>query len=128
MALATLETRIPTAREAAEYFAGKLAFTTGPFELDGMLKRGEPINVVDVRLPSDFRAGHIPGAINLPKGKWHTAGGIDPARRTVVYCYNQTCHLAAEAAVEFAAHGISSVEMEGGFDAWQRYGLAVEQA
>jgi hypothetical protein len=25
----------PNAREAADYFAGKLAFTTGPFELDG---------------------------------------------------------------------------------------------
>jgi rhodanese-related sulfurtransferase len=93
-----------------------------------MVKRNEPLNMVDVRLPSDFRAGYIPGAINLPKGSWHTAGGIDPTRRTVVYCYNQTCHLAAEAAVEFASRGISAVEMEGGFDTWTKYGLAVEQA
>ena len=119
---------VPSARAAAEYFAGKLAFTTGPFELDGMVKRNEVLNIVDVRLPSDFRAGHIPGAINLPKGKWHTASGIDPSRRTVVYCYNQTCHLAAEAGVELASHGISAVEMEGGFDAWQKYGLAVERS
>ena len=116
----------PSARAAAEYFAGKLAFTTGPFELDGMIKRGEPLNIVDVRLPSDFRAGHIPGAINLPKGKWHTVNGIDPSRRTVVYCYNQPCHLAAEAAVEFASRGIAALEMEGGFDTWTKFGLAVE--
>ena len=31
-----------------------------------------------------------------------------------------------EAAVEFASHGDAAVEMEGGFDAWQKYGLAVE--
>jgi rhodanese-related sulfurtransferase len=116
----------PTARAAAEYFAGKLAFTTGPVELDGMIKRGEPLNIVDVRLPSDFRAGHIPGAINLPKGKWHTVSGIDSNRRTVVYCYNQPCHLAAEAAVEFASRGIAALEMEGGFDTWTKFGLAVE--
>lgn len=118
----------PTARAAAEYFAGKLAFTTGPFELDGMIKRNEPLNIVDVRLPSDFRAGHVPGAINLPQGKWHTVSGIDPSRRTVVYCYNQPCHLAAEAAVEFASRGIAAVEMEGGFDTWTKFGLAVEQS
>ena len=53
-------------RQARDYFAQKLAFVTGPFELDGQIKRKEPITVVDVRLPSDFAAGHIPGAVNYP--------------------------------------------------------------
>ena len=57
-------------RQAREYFAQKLAFVTGPYELDGQIKRREDITIVDVRLPSDFRAGHIQGAINLPNGKW----------------------------------------------------------
>lgn len=112
---------------AKEYFAQKLAFVTGPFELDGMIRRGESITIVDVRLPSDFKAGHIPGAINLPQGKWHTAAGVAKDRTAVLYCYSQTCKLAAAAAVELASRGIAVVEMEGGFEAWEKSGLKVEK-
>lgn len=111
---------------ARDYFAQKLAFTTGPFELDGMIRRGERITILDVRLPSDFQKSHIPGAINLPKGKWHTLKGLNRDLTTVIYCYSQTCKLAAEAAVELASHGFPVVEMEGGFEAWKASGLPVE--
>jgi rhodanese-related sulfurtransferase len=117
----------PTPQQAREFFAQKLAFTTGPFELDALLKRGEPVTVVDVRLPSDYAKGHVPGAVNLPKGKWHTVQGIPADRPAVLYCYNQQCKLAAAAAMELAAHGIRVIEMEGGFDAWTSAGLPVEQ-
>jgi rhodanese-related sulfurtransferase len=119
--------QIQDTRQARDYFAQKLAFVTGPFELDGQLKRKEPITIVDVRLPSDYRAGHIPGAINLPQGKWHTLAGLSKDRTAVIYCYSQTCKLAAAAAVEFASAGIAVVEMEGGFEAWQKNGLAIEK-
>lgn len=113
-------------RQAREYFAQKLAFVTGPYELDGQIKRKEAITVVDVRLPSDYQAGHIPGAINLPQGKWHTLTGLSKDRTAVIYCYSQTCKLAAAAAVEIASAGIPVVEMEGGFEAWLKNGLPVE--
>ena len=115
-------------RQARDYFAQKLAFVTGPYELAGQLQRHEAITVVDVRLPTDFQAGHIPGAINLPQGKWHTLAGLSKDRTAVVYCYSQTCQLAVAAAVELASAGISVVEMEGGFEAWLRYELPVERA
>ena len=113
--------------QARDYFAQKLAYVTGPYELDGQIKRKEPITIVDVRLPSDYRAGHIPGAINLPQGKWHTLAGLSQDRTAVIYCYSQTCKLAAAAAVEFASAGIAVVEMEGGFEAWQKSNLPVAQ-
>jgi rhodanese-related sulfurtransferase len=116
-----------TIAQAREYFARKLAFTTGPFELAAQLKRNEPVTVVDVRLPSDFAAGHIPRAINLPQGKWHTLAGVPRDRTAVLYCYNQTCKLAAAAALELASAGIAVVEMEGGFDAWVHNQLEVER-
>src|SRR5690606_22759221 len=114
--------------EARRYFADKIALTTGPFEVDGMLSRGEPITILDVRLPSDYKHSHIPGAINLPKGKWHTLQGLRKDRTTVVYCYNPTCKLAAEAAVELAWHGYPVIEMEGGFTTWEAYKLPVERS
>jgi rhodanese-related sulfurtransferase len=114
-------------RQARDYFAQKLAFVTGPYELHGQMRRNEPITIVDVRLPSDYQAGHIPGAINLPQGKWHTLAGLRKDRSAVLYCYSQTCKLAAAAAVELASAGIPVVEMEGGFEAWIKNDLPVER-
>jgi rhodanese-related sulfurtransferase len=114
------------ARQARDFFGQKLAFVTGPYELAGQLRRNEPITIVDVRLPSDYQAGHIPGAINLPRGKWHTLAGLTKSRTAIVYCYSQTCKLAAAAAVEFASADIPVMEMEGGFEAWVKNQLPVE--
>ncbi|HEY6641683.1 rhodanese-like domain-containing protein [Povalibacter sp.] len=107
-------------RQAREFFAQKLLYTTGPCELDGQIRRKERITIVDVRRAEDYRAGHVPGALNLPQGKWHTHAGLSKDRATVLYGYNQTCKLGALAAFELASAGFPVVEMEGGFEAWQR--------
>ena len=110
---------------AKAHFTAKQSFTTGPHELAGMLDRKEDIVIVDVRFPTDFRKGHIPGAVNLPKGKWHETAGLSKDKLNVLYCYNQTCHLAAEAAVELLARGYRVVEMEGGFATWEANGSVI---
>jgi rhodanese-related sulfurtransferase len=38
-------------------------------ELANRLKEGERTQVIDVRDPSEFAAGHIPGAVNIPLGE-----------------------------------------------------------
>ncbi len=113
---------------AREYFRDKTAFTTGAHEVSGMIGRADDVVIVDLRLPTDFRAGHLPGAINLPKGTWHTARGLSEDKLNVLYCYSQTCHLAAEASVELLAKGYAVQEMEGGFATWQEGGNPVEQS
>lgn len=113
-------------QQARQHFSHKLAFTTGAHEVLGMIDRKEDIVIVDLRLPSDYRKGHLPGAVSLPKGKWHEARGLAKDRINVLYCYNQTCHLAAEAAVELLALGYPVVEMEGGFATWEANGYPVE--
>lgn len=114
--------------KAREYFAAKMAYTVGPVELKGMLDRKEHITVVDVRRVDDFSASHIPGAINLPSGTWHTATGLKKDRLHILYCYSQTCHLAAAAALELASQGYRVMEMEGGFAAWTSNNNPVEGA
>lgn len=113
---------------AREHFQAKVNFTTGTHEVLGLIERGgNDVAIVDVRLPSDYRAGHIPGAINLPKGRWESAKGLSKDKLHVLYCYSQTCHLAAEAAVELLKQGYRVQEMEGGYATWTAAGYPVEQ-
>ena len=112
--------------KAAAYFESKLAFTTGPVELDRAIKNGDLITVVDVRAPDDFAKGHITGAISLPREQWESVEGLHRDRLNVVYCYTQQCHLATAAALEFAKKGYPVMELEGGFEAWKESELEVE--
>jgi rhodanese-related sulfurtransferase len=112
--------------KARQYFANKMAFTTGPIELDR--NRNQPdIAIIDVRAAEDYAEGHIPGAVNLPHDKWQTLQGLRKDALNVLYCYSHVCHLAASAAVEFAGKGFSVMEMDGGWKAWQEYDLDVEK-
>jgi len=112
--------------KAKEYFENKMAFTTGPVELNRMIA-DDTVNVVDVRRVDDYVQGHIPGAINLPKDKWYTLAGLRKDKTNVLYCYSQVCHLAATAAVEFASKGFPVMELEGGWDEWTDHGLDIEK-
>ena len=58
-------------QKAQEHFQARVAFTTGVHELEVLTQQAQgDFVVVDVRYPSDYAKGHVPGAINLPKGKW----------------------------------------------------------
>jgi rhodanese-related sulfurtransferase len=69
--------------KAKEFFETKMAFTTGPVELERMMKNNE-VNVVDVRAAEDYAKGHIPCAINLPKDQWSTMKGLRKDKINVV--------------------------------------------
>lgn len=114
-------------QKAQEHFAARLAYTTGVHELEYIVNANTPgAVVVDVRFPTDFAKGHVPGAINLPKGKWQNVRGLNKDVTHYVLCYDQTCHLAAEAAYVLAQQGYKVVEVEGGFDRWVAKGFRVE--
>ena len=46
--------------KAKAYFEAKMAFTTGPVELERMMEQGEAINVVDVRAAWPGRVAGLP--------------------------------------------------------------------
>jgi rhodanese-related sulfurtransferase len=112
--------------KAKEFFEAKMAFTTGPVELERMMKNNE-VNVVDVRAAEDFAKGHIPGAVNLPKDQWSSLKGLRKDKMNVLYCYSQVCHLAATAAVEFTGKGYPIMELDGGWRWWKDDGFDVEK-
>jgi rhodanese-related sulfurtransferase len=120
--------RIHSPADARRYFEQKLAFTTGPVELDRWIKTGEDnLVIVDVRAAEDFAKGHIPGAINLPRDQWDNPHGLDKNKTNLVYCYTQQCHLAANACVQFASREFPVMELEGGFEAWKDNQLDIEE-
>lgn len=123
----TSATKIHDPARARAYFENKVAFTTGPVELDHLLKSGENhVTIVDVRAAEDYGKGHIPGAINLPKETWDNPAGLSKDKTNVVYCYSQVCHLAANACLAFASKGFPVMELEGGFDIWKEHELDIE--
>lgn len=112
--------------DAVEFFAAKIAFTTGVAEVASMIERGDDVTIVDVRDPRSYERGHVPGAVNLPRERWHAADVLSTDKPNIFYCYSQTCHLAAKAALEFASRSYPVMEMEGGFATWKESGKPVE--
>jgi rhodanese-related sulfurtransferase len=123
--------KITSPAKAKKYFEAKMAFTTGPVELERMGQEGQPVNIVDVRAGEDYAEGHIPGAVNLPKDQWHDNKILKSRLRkdkiNVLYCYSHVCHLAATAAVLFASKGFPVMELEGGWRTWKDGGFDVEK-
>jgi rhodanese-related sulfurtransferase len=115
------------AAKAKQFFADKMAFTTGPVEISHQIEKGEDVPIIDVRASKDFKKGHVPGAISLPQEKWSTLAGLRRDSMNIVYCYAQNCHLGANAAMQFAAKGYSVMEMDGGFESWKEQGLQIEK-
>lgn len=113
-------------QKAAEFFETRLEFTIDPVRLKEILDSGGDVNIVDVREEEDYRQGHIPGAINLPKERWESFEGLSRDRTNVVYCYSITCQLSTKACKEFAENDYPVMELIGGFDDWKGKDYPIE--
>jgi rhodanese-related sulfurtransferase len=118
----------PDTQGAKNYFTAKNKYTTGPVEVSHMMDENlQEAQIIDVRASEDYRRGHIPGAVNLPRDQWDNPQNLSKDKTNILYCYNQTCHLAAKAGMILAAKGYPVMEMEGGFETWEQKGLEVEK-
>src|SRR5438067_10371163 len=86
--MATTTVQIADPAKAKEYYAAKMAFTTGQIEAERMIKQGENVTIIDVRAAEDFAKGHVPGAVSLPQDKWGTLQGLQKNKTNVLYCYS----------------------------------------
>ena len=84
--------------------------------------------LLDVREADEFHAGHIPGALNIPRGVLEFKLSNDPAlcaRELNIVLYCKTSGRAALAACSLQAMGYRQVQsLAGGFDAWSAAGKA----
>ena len=84
--------------------------------------------LLDVREADEFAAGHLPGAVLVPRGLLEFKLSADPALqardlKVVLYC--KTSGRAALAACSLQAMGYRQVQsLAGGFDAWSAAGKA----
>lgn len=85
--------------------------------------------LIDVREPEEFSAGHLPNAINIPRGLLEFQMESTPQlasrdKKIVLYC--KTSGRAALAVNSLKSMGYHSVfSIAGGFDAWLSAGKAV---
>jgi len=98
-------------------------------QLDGLLQdRAAAPQLVDVRTLTEWRAGHIAGAIHVPIVELDAriAGlRLDGARPIVAIC--RTAHRSVPAVRLLQKHGFKEAcQLQGGMLAWQREGLPVE--
>jgi rhodanese-related sulfurtransferase len=92
--------------------------------------------VVDVREPNEFDQGHLPGAINVPRGMLelradpespvaHPRLSTDKDARVIVYCLKAPgarCVLAAETLGRMGYSNV--VAMQGGVEEWRAADLS----
>jgi phage shock protein E len=103
--------------------------SVSPTELIGRIDRGETVHVLDVRSEGEFRAGHVPGAVNVPfSAIAEHAGRLpgSPGEELVVYCgHGPRAYIAAFALRRLGRSRL--VFMDGHWAAWERAELREEQ-
>lgn len=85
--------------------------------------------LIDVREADEFHAGHIPGAVNIPRGLLEFKLSNDPelsARdlKLVLYCKNSGRSALAAYALQEMGY-LQVLSLQGGFEAWSEAGKVV---
>ncbi|MDI6853142.1 MAG: rhodanese-like domain-containing protein [Deltaproteobacteria bacterium] len=89
---------------------------------------------IDARKPEEFAELHIEGAYNLPPDLFKNKDvqllvGLPKDRRIVVYCGQEACDSALQAAEKLQSQGFTQVAAYlGGFRAWDEAGYPVDTA
>ena len=80
--------------------------------------------LVDVRGPSEFTQGHLPGAVNVPLDELQAVAAQYAGQDVVTVCHSGA--RSAIAAQALAAAGARVQSLTGGTEAWRRAGHPIE--
>ena len=75
--------------------------------------------LIDVREPSEYSQGHIPGSINMPVGSIKTRAAEIKDKKTPIYVYCQSGGRAGSAANALKSLGFTSVKNIGGINSFK---------
>lgn len=105
-------------------------------ELQTRLEREEPNNddptrgyaLVNVLSPEVFLSEHIPGSLNIPKGREHEfERRFDRGKEIIVYCASYDCPASSQVADTLHNLGFTNVvTYEGGMEEWRSANRQVE--
>ncbi len=103
--------------------------TISPQELARLQTAGQPIALIDVRTPLEFRTVHIGFAKNIPLDQLDEAKISQVASKgDPIYVICHSGGRAAKACEQLAAWGLQdAVSIEGGTSAWMAAGLPVQR-
>ncbi len=91
------------------------------------LARAGAVTVIDVRPPEEYRAGHLPGAVNIPLATLEQHLSELPENQEIVaYCRGPHCVLAFDAVEKLRERGFQARRLDGGLPEWRLEGLPVE--
>jgi len=94
-------------------------------ELLGMVKSGEAM-VIDVRPSSEYDAGHIEGAVNIPlETLTQRLSKLPKDQEIVAYCRGPYCIMSFDAVDQLRQHGYRARRLEDGFPEWKTDQLPV---
>jgi sulfur-carrier protein adenylyltransferase/sulfurtransferase len=98
-----------------------------PAELKKRLDAGEPVVVVDVRDPDEYRDGSIDAATNISRGFLEFRIGTvarEPSTAVVLYCQTGLRSMLAAKALHDLGY-TNVINLQGGFQRWAQSGLPV---
>ena len=87
---------------------------------------GERLQLIDVRAPSEWKQGHIPGARHLFLGELRKhIGELDKTRPTAIYC--DSGYRASIATSMLKQEGFACVcNVPGSWQAWKKAGFPID--
>lgn len=91
-------------------------------EPQSLAARIDDLQIIDVRHPHEWEAGHIDSAVNIPEPELpDRLGEIDQGRPVVVVCLSGG--RSGRAAAMLASRGFDVEDLKGGMTAWAAAGL-----
>ncbi len=125
--VAVAESQIADVRALAQAFFSEVdgARPVEFAELDE-LTRTEGVVLVDVRPESEYAAGHVEGAVNIPSTELtERMAELPKDGRVVAYCRGPYCVLAAQAMHRLRDAGYTASRLAGGYPDWAQAGRPV---
>jgi rhodanese-related sulfurtransferase len=123
----TTDIEAADSKEALAHFEHLLSLEADCWDVHAAMKNNDNPGFVllDVRSPQIFAAGHVPGAVNLPRGRIteHNLAMYPAETLFVVYCNGPHCNGADKGAVRLAQLGRKVKKMIGGTEGWKDEGF-----